>query len=161
MFRCGGWGPHLGDEGGGYWIGREAIRTALELIEAGADSGFHAYLASRLELGAGETLVDAFSSGRLGVGRVATLAEAVVERLPEERSARIVRDAAGHLARLVDRARRKLDVETPRIAAVGSIGTLPVIRHLIGVPFAPAISTPEWGAIYWARQSRNGAEGST
>jgi len=29
LFRAGGWGPVLGDEGSGYWIGLEAIRAAL------------------------------------------------------------------------------------------------------------------------------------
>lgn len=28
-FHAGGWGPALGDEGSGYWIGREAVRQAL------------------------------------------------------------------------------------------------------------------------------------
>jgi N-acetylglucosamine kinase-like BadF-type ATPase len=28
-FHAGGWGPALGDEGSGYWIGREAVRHAL------------------------------------------------------------------------------------------------------------------------------------
>jgi N-acetylglucosamine kinase-like BadF-type ATPase len=29
VFHAGGWGPALGDEGSGYWIGREAVRHAL------------------------------------------------------------------------------------------------------------------------------------
>lgn len=33
--RIGGWGYLLGDEGAGYWIGREAIRNALFDLEAG------------------------------------------------------------------------------------------------------------------------------
>src|SRR5690349_17467423 len=33
MFRVGGWGPHFGDEGSGFWIGREAIRAALRSID--------------------------------------------------------------------------------------------------------------------------------
>lgn len=31
--RVGGWGYLLGDEGAGYWIGREAIRRTLELVD--------------------------------------------------------------------------------------------------------------------------------
>ncbi len=30
LFGAGGWGPVLGDEGAGYWIGLEAVRTALQ-----------------------------------------------------------------------------------------------------------------------------------
>src|SRR6476660_7738924 len=33
MFRVGGWGPHFGDEGSGFWIGREAVRAALRSID--------------------------------------------------------------------------------------------------------------------------------
>jgi glucosamine kinase len=33
---AGGWGPILGDEGGGYWIGLEAIRAALRAQDAAA-----------------------------------------------------------------------------------------------------------------------------
>src|SRR4029453_4117400 len=29
FFRTGGWGPTFSDEGSGFWIGREAIRSAL------------------------------------------------------------------------------------------------------------------------------------
>jgi N-acetylglucosamine kinase-like BadF-type ATPase len=34
MFRVGGWGPHFGDEGSGFWIGREAVRAALRSIDS-------------------------------------------------------------------------------------------------------------------------------
>lgn len=36
--RVGGWGPILGDEGGGYWIGREAIRRVLRAADDGRDA---------------------------------------------------------------------------------------------------------------------------
>ncbi len=36
IFRAGGWGYLLGDEGAGYWIGREAIRAVLFTLESGS-----------------------------------------------------------------------------------------------------------------------------
>ena len=33
IFGAGGWGPVLGDEGSGYWIGLEAIRTSLRALD--------------------------------------------------------------------------------------------------------------------------------
>ena len=33
--RAGGWGHLLGDEGSGYWLGREAVRHALSRLDAG------------------------------------------------------------------------------------------------------------------------------
>jgi len=35
VHKIGGWGYLLGDEGGGYWIGREAIRNTLLSLESG------------------------------------------------------------------------------------------------------------------------------
>lgn len=32
--RCGGWGPRLDDEGGGFWMGREALRAVARMIDA-------------------------------------------------------------------------------------------------------------------------------
>src|SRR5499427_1550581 len=40
MFRVGGWGPHFGDEGSGFWIGREAVRAALRSIDSQAGPEF-------------------------------------------------------------------------------------------------------------------------
>jgi len=38
MFTAGGWGPAIGDEGSGYWIGREAIHMALRARDRGVNS---------------------------------------------------------------------------------------------------------------------------
>ena len=37
-FGAGGWGPVLGDEGSGYWIGLEAVRAALRAEDRGVPS---------------------------------------------------------------------------------------------------------------------------
>jgi N-acetylglucosamine kinase-like BadF-type ATPase len=37
-FRVGGWGPAIGDEGSGYWIGRSALRAVGEAFERRDDS---------------------------------------------------------------------------------------------------------------------------
>jgi N-acetylglucosamine kinase-like BadF-type ATPase len=31
--RCGGWGPRIDDAGGGFWIGREALRAVARMID--------------------------------------------------------------------------------------------------------------------------------
>lgn len=33
LTRCGGWGPRLDDEGGGFWMGREALRAVARMID--------------------------------------------------------------------------------------------------------------------------------
>ncbi|KAI5460816.1 putative glucokinase regulator family protein [Mariannaea sp. PMI_226] len=37
--RVGGWGPLLGDEGSGYWVGNEGLRVALEATDLGEVDG--------------------------------------------------------------------------------------------------------------------------
>jgi N-acetylglucosamine kinase-like BadF-type ATPase len=36
-FKAGGWGPGIGDEGSGFWIGREAVRRAFASMDSGHD----------------------------------------------------------------------------------------------------------------------------
>src|SRR5215470_3420878 len=50
MFRVGGWGPYFGDEGSGFWIGREAVRAALRSIDAQATTEFTQSIATGLGL---------------------------------------------------------------------------------------------------------------
>src|SRR5262245_46276024 len=50
MFRVGGWGPYFGDEGSGFWIGREAVRAALRSIDMQAATEFAQSIATSLGL---------------------------------------------------------------------------------------------------------------
>jgi N-acetylglucosamine kinase-like BadF-type ATPase len=34
-FKAGGWGPGIGDEGSGFWIGREGLRRAFAAVDSG------------------------------------------------------------------------------------------------------------------------------
>ncbi|MCX6140739.1 MAG: hypothetical protein NTX15_07930 [Candidatus Kapabacteria bacterium] len=33
LHRCGGWGPRIGDEGGGFWLGREAFVAVARMLD--------------------------------------------------------------------------------------------------------------------------------
>jgi N-acetylglucosamine kinase-like BadF-type ATPase len=48
-FGAGGWGPVLGDEGSGYWIGRESIRAALRAQERTGVGGVSSRLLREIE----------------------------------------------------------------------------------------------------------------
>ena len=37
-FKAGGWGPGIGDEGSGFWIGREAVRRTFAALDSGEES---------------------------------------------------------------------------------------------------------------------------
>ena len=152
MFRYGGWGPHFGDEGGEFWIGREAIRTALAFEEDRRKSDFPAYVAKLLGLERVESVIPAWTTGDLGVTQVGALAQALIARFPDEPGAGIIKAAGAHLRRLIERGTTRIGKQTVRVVALGSLGSQPVIRGLIGMRFEPALATPEQGAIAWARQ---------
>src|SRR5215467_13584597 len=48
MFRVGGWGPFFGDEGSGFWIGREAVRAALHALDVRDDAQGSTEFATRV-----------------------------------------------------------------------------------------------------------------
>jgi N-acetylglucosamine kinase-like BadF-type ATPase len=37
--RAGGWGPNVSDEGSAFWVGREAVTTALRAYDVGSNNG--------------------------------------------------------------------------------------------------------------------------
>jgi glucosamine kinase len=50
LFGAGGWGPVLGDEGSGYWIGLEAIRAALRAQDRIGLDGISSFLPRDIEV---------------------------------------------------------------------------------------------------------------
>jgi len=100
--RRGGWGWLLGDEGGGVWITREAVRLVMTRAELGdppGELGEALLQATHTEDAAG---LDAHMHGLHEPMQWAALASAVFDTAPTDAGARdLVRRAGTELARLV------------------------------------------------------------
>ena len=156
MFRVGGWGPYFGDEGSGFWIGREAVRAALRSIDAQAPTELTQRVASNLGLKSGSEVVGAWATGKIGVPEIAGLFPEVIALYPAEPSKQILTDAAAHLRSLVETASRRVGLADCRKSLSGSVASHPIMRELIGLKFEEPRHSPEWGAVIWARQHLNG-----
>jgi N-acetylglucosamine kinase-like BadF-type ATPase len=152
IFRVGGWGPHFGDEGSGFWIGREAVRAALRSLDAQGPAEFAQRIADSLGLKSISEIVRTWTSGKIGVPQIAALFPEVAAWYPAEPARTILTEAASHLRSLVEIACRRAGLDDCRKSCSGSVASHPVMRDLIGIEFEEPRHTPEWGAVIWARQ---------
>lgn len=78
--RSGGWGHRVGDEGSGYWLGREAVRAVLRAYDGrGKTTSLQARLLAELSLSHPQDLFNWMYGQNYSVDRVASLAKAVGE----------------------------------------------------------------------------------
>jgi glucosamine kinase len=114
--RAGGWGHLLGDEGGGYWVVREAIRRALAEHDRGAAPGPAA--SSLLEAtGATDPLdLTALFHAERAPERWAALSHAMLEADPALTAA-----AASALAAMVATVSSRLALPGPVVMAGGML----------------------------------------
>ncbi|MBI4472030.1 MAG: hypothetical protein HY646_05140 [Acidobacteria bacterium] len=152
MVRAGGWGPHFGDEGSGFWIGREAIRAALRAKDADPADEFAARVAAALGLNEIGDVVSAWTRGDIGVPEVAGIFPELLAFYPREPVNRILAEAAGHLRSLVEQAESKIGIKNCRKSVIGSVARHPIMRGLIGIQFDEPKRPPEWGAVILARE---------
>jgi N-acetylglucosamine kinase-like BadF-type ATPase len=126
IHQIGGWGYLLGDEGAGYWIGREAIRHALHLIESKAvvSPGSLGDLILK-EINANDwSSVKGFvySQDRSAVAALSRIVDQAA--LEGDKSAiEILNKAAGYLADLIDRTDRNLLRKSLPIKFTGGISS--------------------------------------
>jgi N-acetylglucosamine kinase-like BadF-type ATPase len=152
MFRVGGWGPHFGDEGSGFWIGREAVRAALRSLDMHQTTDFTSRIATTLGLKSIQDVVSAWASGKIGVPEIAGLFPEVIATYPEEPAKQILTEAASHLRSLVHVASQRVGLDDCRKSVSGSVASHPIMKDLIGLDFEKPRHSPEWGAVIWARQ---------
>ena len=104
--QIGGWGYLLGDEGAGYWIGREAIRHAMFDIETKTEFKPKSLTSEILDVIGGKdwSSVKSFvySQERSVIASLSKLVNTSAEAGDVD-AIRIIRKAAGHLAYLVSR----------------------------------------------------------
>jgi N-acetylglucosamine kinase-like BadF-type ATPase len=123
-FKAGGWGPGIGDEGSGFWIGRECVRRTFNAI----DSDQQTTLLEAIREAWGvkdESEVVAFANSRPGPD-LSTLTPAVMRcaEAGDRVAQRILADAGQELARQVSVVWDKMCAhgETAgRVAYTGSV----------------------------------------
>ena len=119
LHAVGGWGYLLGDEGAGYWIGREAIRHVLFEIEQECEESrireiFNGII---LDINREELLKYAFSHSREDIAHLAKPLASLAD-LGDQKAIEILKQSARHLADLVFRA-EKISHQTPAKVVFG------------------------------------------
>lgn len=146
--RVGGHGFLLGDEGGGYWIGREAVRAALRGADGlGPPTGLGAVVeAAYGGLGAAERLVHEAPTDRATLAGLLPAVTATAAAGDPE-ATRILTEAAGHLGDLALALRARLG-DLPVALAGGVFRCAPVRAAVVAATGGtdPA-EPPELGAL--------------
>ena len=124
--RAGGHGFLLGDEGSAYWIGRQAVRSALRWEERAGGSELIHRMVTRITGCGLDVLIGEVNTHPADRGRLTVLAPAVTAIAAEDLEAqRIIRCAAEHLAALAESIRRRLG-PLP-VAGAGGVFRAPAI----------------------------------
>ena len=160
--RAGGHGYLLGDEGSGYWIGREALRAALRAEDGrGAATGLVEVVPAVLGYGSLRATVSAVYAGEVGRDRLAALARHVLE-VEDPVVAGISAEAAAELALAVRAVVARLGADANALTLVLAGGVLrgneslrrdlerEVSRSLPGMRFCAAEPVPAVGAAWLA-----------
>ncbi|MBC7186675.1 MAG: hypothetical protein H5U38_06535 [Calditrichaeota bacterium] len=126
LVRCGGWGYLLGDEGSGYFLGREALLAALKDLDG---RGLATSLRPRLERACAVERIDQVISrvygGDLDRAAIASFAPLVFEEATagDQVARDIVALTGRELGKMAATVARKLGLEggEVRVALVGSV----------------------------------------
>ncbi len=144
--RVGGHGFLLGDEGGGYWIGREAVRAALRAADGTGPTTALTAVVERAfgSLGGAELEVHRHPTERALLAR---LVPGVVAAAPDAEAARILGEAAAYLTELAAAVRARLG-DLP-VAGVGGIFACAPVRDAFRASTGAAdpVEPPELGAL--------------
>lgn len=151
--RCGGWGDIVGDEGSGYWLGREALTETTRWLDGRSEArGFAEAVLARVGV-AGAGLIGwiaALEHRRAGIAALATTVGDLAAA-GEPTAERLVARAAEHLAEQVEAAWRLVGAPGPLVwtHAGGLFAAAALRRHLearLGPPRPPELP-PVGGAI--------------
>jgi glucosamine kinase len=139
--RAGGWGYLLGDEGSGYWLGREAVRHSLGRMNQGlpADELTTALLAS-CGVDHPNKLIALFHSASTGRRYWAQRARLVVEAADAGHAAScgLVDQAGRDLAQLAEQTLRQLRLDGPVILGGGLGMNVPRLQEAFRSALAAA-----------------------
>jgi N-acetylglucosamine kinase-like BadF-type ATPase len=124
--QIGGWGYLLGDEGAGYWIGKESIRSALFVIEnkqSVKPGSLVDQILSQINAKDWEGVkAFVYSQDRSAIAALSKIVNSCVEQGDQD-AILILEKAAGHLAELVNRIDKQLLRKTLPVIFTGGISS--------------------------------------
>jgi N-acetylglucosamine kinase-like BadF-type ATPase len=163
MRRCGGWGPLIGDEGSGYWIGCESLRSVVKHRDGrGTATMLTERLLEKLQVQNDVDLINKVY-GEMNRSEVASLAieTGICASIGDEEAIRILNEAGEHLADLAVAIARctPLDSE-PAITYAGGVfrlGELILSSFTLRLgewrtALREPLHTPVYGAVLLARK---------
>lgn len=166
--RAGGWGPAMGDEGSGYYIGRRALAAVVMAYDQrGAETSLTAPVCAHFRVATPPELPPVIYNEPVKVmHEIAQLSKIVVQHAEAgDRVANsIISDAALELARAINAVIRRLELQdqTFRVAYVGGVFAageliLEPLRYLVSqvapkAEIGPPLAPPMLGAVQMAQQ---------
>ncbi len=137
--RIGGWGYLLGDEGAGYWIGREAIRAAMLFIDGQVQPEAKSLEAMILEAikATNWSGVKSFVYGN-DRSEIAALSKIVAESAAsgDPTAIAIIKESARHLSELVYRTEETTGRENLTVKFAGGVSGIKLVadelRRILG-----------------------------
>jgi glucosamine kinase len=165
--RAGGWGPVLGDEGSGHWIGLEAVRAIFHAIDEEEPTTLERNVLEKWGLASREQLIE--QGNTAGQAKFAELTRVVMHCAGEgdQTAAGVLRRAGEEVAqRVATVVRRMHTMETrefsaPEVATCGSIlASVPAVgeamaaalrRSWPGIRVRAEVADPVLGALWRAR----------
>ena len=120
--RAGGWGYVLGDEGSGYWLGRQALRAVVRAADGrGAQTALTALVLEHYRVAGPRDLVHAIYAGDMRPATIAALARSVgaAAAAGDGVACHLVGAAARELAAAAVSVARRLDIPAAPILLAG------------------------------------------
>lgn len=154
--QVGGWGYLFGDEGSGYWIGMEALRTMMH--EADGTQRYGSHLPQRVceTLGfkrAQDVILWLYGDKTPRTREIAALAQIVLDEASnDDRAAQIVEEAAHSLHSLVKALVERLEMPHPQIAFGGGLlmSDNALSRRVCALLNLPAHPIPKYSSVVGA-----------
>ena len=156
LVRIGGYGPILGDEGSGAWIGHRALQVCAKSLDGRTVmSPFTRAVADELSLRSVEDL-RAFAKERsANLSAFASLVPLVITFAADDdvQARSIINDAVHELCNMVRAARTTLHVDVP-VCWCGGVAEHPLVRDLLQQ------ATEHIEGVFWTEAQGNGLDGA-